>query len=268
MKNLPVQITALLTLGVLLHTHGSDVDYDGILDDTYWSNTPDYELANHTTRLGQFARYSDVIGVGKVSDIQAVPYTTHFGYIIPLRHFTVTVDDALVGCTNGQPIKVRVNYTDIWNVHDTKISDYLPTNDSRIVFAVSTNKYDKIQGVMYWNRPALYFPPPDKVYTEYQLYGLNRSWWHPERDDGELFNHFTNLIHVLRVEPNWTNYYHLVRDATNSPSARVREDSFWAMRRLALFATDEEKQFMLDDPLVDPKHKECLLVPGWRAGGR
>jgi len=49
---------------------------------------------------------------------------------------------------------------------------------------------------MYWNRPALYFPEPEKVHTEYQLYGLNRSWWYPERDDGELFNHFTNLIHV------------------------------------------------------------------------
>jgi len=270
MKNLPVQITALLTLGVLLHAQRTAVDYDGILDDTYWSNTSDYWIANLTTRLSQFARYSDVIGIGKVSDMQTVPYTTRFGHIIPRRHFTVTVDDALVGCTNGQPIMVRVNYTDIHmdELHDTKISDYLPTNDSRIVFAVSSNDYGNIRGVMFWNHPALYFPSPEKVYTEYQLYGLNRSWWPPERDGGELFNHFTNLIHVLRVEHNWTNYYHLMRDATNSPSARVREDSFWAMRGLALFASDEEKQFMLDDPLVDSKHKECLLVPGWRAGGR
>ena len=267
MKNFPVQITALLTLGVLLHAQRSDVDYEGVLDDTYWSNTSDYWIANNSTRLSHFARYSDVIGVGKVSDMQVESFSTRYGNFMR-RYFTVTVDDALVGCTNGQSIAVHVHPANLWNVKNKDISDYLPTNDSRIVFAVSSNEYNHIRGVMFWNRPALYFPEPDKVYTEYQLYGLNRSWWHPERDGGELFNHFTNLIHVLRVEHNWTKYYHLVRDATNSPSARVREDSFWAMRDFAFFASDEEKQFMLDDPLVDPKHKDCLIVPGWRAGGR
>jgi hypothetical protein len=32
-----------------------------------------------------------------------------------------------------------------------------------------------------------------------------------------------------------------------------------------MLATDERMQIMLDDPLVDQKHKDCLLNPNWRA---
>ena len=94
---------------------------------------------------------------------------------------------------------------------------------------------------------------------------LNRSWWYVDRDEGVLFNQFTNVLQAVRFDRNWTNYYSLCRDGASSTSNRVREDSFWDMRFLAVVATDERMQIMLADPLVDPKHKQCLLNEGWRA---
>ena len=118
---------------------------------------------------------------------------------------------------------------------------------------------------MYWSLPTLEFPAPKQILTRYQLRYLNRSWWHVDRDDGLLFEQFTNVLQAVRVDRNWTNYFYLVRDGANSPSNRVREDSFRDMRDLAFMSTDERMQFILDDPLVVQRHKTLLLRPGWRA---
>ena len=107
-----------------------------------------------------------------------------------------------------------------------------------------------------------------KTYDNYQLYYLNRTWWYPERDGGVFFEHFTNVLQAIRFDRNWTNYYHLVRDAKNSTSTRVREDSFWELWSIARMATDERMQYILDDPLADPvfkqEFKQRLLTPGFR----
>ena len=117
---------------------------------------------------------------------------------------------------------------------------------------------------MYWNSPVT--PRvPKYVLPQYELHYYNRSWWYPERDDGVLFTQFTNVLQAVRFDRNWTNFFYLCRDGATSPSNRVREDSFWDMRHLAAFSTDERAQFILDDPLVDPKHKKCLLTDRWRS---
>jgi hypothetical protein len=117
----------------------------------------------------------------------------------------------------------------------------------------------------FWNYPDY---PLEEIRTNLEMRVYNRSWWYPERDDGVLLTQFTNVIQAVRIEPNWTNFFYLCRDGANSPSNRVREDSFWDLRDLASFSTDEQAQFILDDPLVDEKHKECLNSPGWRSGTR
>ena len=63
-------------------------------------------------------------------------------------HFTVAVDHALVGCTNGASIVVYEDPTTLWlkyrlNTKDDK-AKYMPTNNSRIVFSVYTNDYGKL----------------------------------------------------------------------------------------------------------------------------
>jgi len=257
MKKMLTTICVILTLSVIIFAQKQPrfpTSYHGPYDETYWTgwNWVHYDDLSSCTTFGSLARYSDIIGVGIVSNVAD-------------DNFTVTVDYALVGCTNGASIVVWEDPNTLWNHYPIKKkADYLPTNDSRIVFAVYTNDYGG-GGRMHWSAPTLDIPwPRPKVLTRYQLRYLNRSWWHVDRDDGVLFDQFTNVLQAVRVDRNWTNFFYLCRDGANSSSNRVREDSFWDMRDLALLATDERMQFILDDPLVDQKHKDCLLKPDWR----
>ena len=241
MKKMLTTTLATMTLGVILFAQTQPPlpgAYEGPYDDTYWSgwNWSYYHTAVSDTTLGTLARGSDIIGVGVVSNLAD-------------DHFTVTVDHALVGSTNGQSIVV---YT-LGDHAEPVIGDrrdnpgwdvYFPTNNSRIVFAVFTNE----QGLAGQNT----------------LRWLNRSWWYPERDDGLLFTQFTNVIQAVRFDRNWTNYFYLCRDGANSASNRVREDSFWDLRSICRYATDEQMQFILNDPLVDQKHKDIMVYPNWR----
>ena len=221
--------------------------YKGAKDDTYWTNTDYYRNLGGYTTLGLLARRSDVIGVGLVNNCGDT-------------HFTVTVDHALVGCTNGAVIVVHEGCDEPPGSGDKNA--YMPTNNSRIVFAVYTNDYGG-GGWMYWNSPE-YPRTPESIRPQLEMRFLNRSWWPVERDDGVLFTQFTNVLQAVRFDRNWTNYFELCRDGANSSSNRVREDSHWDLRRLAMFSTDEQMQFILNDPLVDQSHKDCLLTPTWR----
>jgi len=249
-KLLTLATLAALMLVICLH---ADTGYDGPRDDTiYWARYHylDYRSAMRPTTLGILARYSDVIGIGTVSDKIN-------------DHFTVTVGHALVGCTNGAVIVVKASIEG-WggDYEGDELVDYMPTNNSLIVFAAHTNAYHSYFR-MYWNHAEIP-ATPEFIRKQLSIRYLNRSWWHVERDDGLLLTQFTNVIQAVRFDRNWTNYFHLCRDGANVPSNRVKEDSFWDLRVLSQRATDEKAQFMLDDPLVDPKHKEMILIPDWR----
>jgi len=149
-----------------------------------------------------------------------------------------------------------------WDSYKTKTKqDYMPTNHSRIVFSVYTNDYGS-GNLMYWRSPVIPFPP-GRVLPHYEMRWLNRSWWYPEHDDGVLFTQFTNIIQAVRFDRNWTNYFELCRDGANSPSVRVQEDSFWDMRFLIIGATEERVQIILNEPLVDSRHKTPYLMEVW-----
>jgi len=266
-KLMTAAIFALLALGVYLHAQLpqrreplplSPYRYEGSLDDIYWPvEGGGYAWATQYTTLGQLARYSDIIGVGHVSQ------RTN-------DNFIVTVDHALVGCTNGAAILMYAGWENLDGVTGGELPDdwplfpYFPTNLSRIVFAVCTNyHYD---GRMFWNHAEI----PEEPYSILDfnaLRHLNRSWWYADRDDGMLFTQFTNVLQAVRFDRNWTNYFYLCRDAANSTSNRVREDSFSDLRSICVYATDEQEQFILDDPLVDQKHKNWLISRRTRRQG-
>jgi len=229
----------------------------GLIDDIYIG----FYLS--WTTLGRLARYSDIIGVGVVSDMQ-----TEDAEEESRSFFTVTVDHALVGCTNGQSVMMYTQ-NDIFleaffggRFHD-RDRDW-PTNQSRIVFSVFTNDYRGSFDRIYWSHPQIPHKP-EYVLDQNTLRYLNRSWWYPERDDGVLFTQFTNVLQTVRFDRNWTNFFYLCRDSANSPSNRVREDSFWDLHFLCSGATNEQEQFIRNDPLVDPKHKAMMLDPLYRA---
>jgi len=75
--------------------------------------------AGHQHHRGLLARYSDVIGVGTASNRENT-------------HFTVTVDHAVVGCTNGAVIVVHD--VPVGLLEEDDINAYRPENDSRIEY--------------------------------------------------------------------------------------------------------------------------------------
>jgi len=251
MKKLLTLVTfTVITLAICLFANRG---YDGPKDETAWLMRESfYEgLASYETTLGILARYSDVIGVGRVSN------KTN-------DHFTITIDHALVGCTNGAVFLLYGTSDHYWDYNYDKhmLEDYLPTNQSRIVFAAHTNAFSHYSR-MYWNHAEIP-AEPEYIRENLSLRYLNRSWWHADRDDGMLLTQFTNVLQAARFDRNWTNYFYLCRDGANLPSNRVREDSFRDLRKLCQRASDERAQFILDDPLVDPKHKSLILEPIWR----
>jgi len=257
MKNLLTTTLALFLTGACFHTLQAcyamspeelkvldATHYDGPKDETVWQskNMNYYPLATGRTQLGVLAVFSDIIGVGQVSGQKD-------------DHFTVTIDHAIIGCTNGASIVVyHTGLVDEEKFEGDKTA-YMPTNHSRIVFAANTNHYNDTPIVLL--HPAA--PFPIRKYPQPELPYLNRSWWYADRDDGLLFTQFTNVIQALRPERNWTNYFYVTRDGVLSASNRVREDSFWEMRGIIQYATPEQKDFIFADPLVHDKHKAYIL---------
>ena len=225
-------------------------EYDGPKDDNYWTDSQYNHIVLSYTTLGLLARYRDVIGVGTVSNCED-------------GRFSVTVDHAVLGCTNGAVVVVHDSHIGLTRGNNRDANDYKPANNQRIVFAVGSNISDHYTR-MRWHLPLNPIQPFDSS-RRYQLSYLNRSAWPVERDDGVLFTQFTNIIQAVRVDHNWTNYFHLVRDGLTSTSNRVREDSYWDMGILAFWGTPEQRAIILADPLVDPVFKTLINTPGWGA---
>ena len=244
---------ALLSLGFGIHAQQlPPYEYNGPQDETLWTGFDKYSWSLAWTTLGQLAPYSDFIGVGQVTQTAEL-------------HFTVTVDHALVGCTNGASIVIYGAFEGIDGFYPPRDRDpYFPTNQSRIVFAATTNKFEYWPGRMFWNSTEIPIPTvPRYPYERPTLRWLNRSWWNVDRDDGVLFTQFTNVLQAVRFDRNWTNYFHLVRDGKTSTSNRVREDSFWDIFNLGLMASPARRAIMLADPLVDDTLKLYLNTPTW-----
>ena len=254
MKKLFIQTLFFLPLGICLHASTpptqEEMDfyyftvassYDGPGDETTrlnpWFNSNSQEempvmgeKSNWSimeSSLGSLARSASVIGVGTVTGVDETKYI-------------LTVEHALVGCTNEVTVTVYVYPFLVEEFKAFPYETWMPKQNSRIVFAAKRGGNHYFQ---FKNTPQFY-----DIYA-------NRSWWPVERDNGVLLTQFTNVLHAVRIEPNWTNYFYLCRDGAASPSNRVREDSYMDMRRLVVEATDEQKQFIFADPLVDPEHK-------------
>ena len=237
-------IFTFITLSICLF---AQTGYDGPKDKTYWSQDDIlHGMSLNKTTLGPLARYSDVIGVGQVSQ------RTN-------NHFTVFVNHAILGCTNGANLKIYA-YNKHGELYDAwRLSYFLPTNQSQIVFAAYTNVYHGGYAQMFWGQTEV---PKEELYfirKELSIKHLNRSWWYADRDDGLLLAQFTNILQTVRFNNNWTNFFYLCRDGANSPSNRVREDSFKDLGFLTFLSTPEQFQFILADPLVDQKHKDWRL---------
>ena len=236
-KIMAINTIVFITTIIDLHANG----YEGPNDELLWAIDPSTAIFN--TTLGLLALDSDVIGIGLVTQ------KTN-------DYITVTIDYALLGCTNNATIKLYSGAIGYDEPEDWLLDEYFPTNMSRIVFAARTNVYEWSR--MFWDQTQIP-EKPTYIYKKLSIEQLNRSWWYTDRDNGELLIQFTNVLQTVRFDRSWTNFVYLCRDNANSPSNRVREDLFWDLRIICIQANNEQRQFLLDDPLIDPKHKERML---------
>jgi len=183
-----------------------------------------------------------------------ITFMEAFGY------YDVQIETAFIGCTNGQIIRMYRWVSD--NEKNT------PVANSNFVFAATTNHTYYSDGAWDWNIPHELIKEypydtedcvPDDYKPLYMLKDSRRSWWYPNDPEGQLLTqHLTNAIHLLRMERNWTNYYHLVRDGFSSTSQRIKEDVEWDLRFLIRSSPTDELNFMNNDPLFPPSLKSYL----------
>jgi len=243
-----------LTLALFVSFVWSAWDYHGPDDE----RTP--EWLGFNPALGDYAR---TMAVGAVADVieDVTEWTTpiapgHPAYLF--GHLKVRVVTPIYGCTNGQEIVLiksdpRPSGRELPKDFDPNF-EYYPTNNSRIVFATTTSH--NLWTPKIWKQPPepeVILSPDDKPI----LYNSTRQWWYDGWQDNVPYTHLTNLVHVMRVERNWTNYYHAVRDAVPTPaSPRVWQDSFYDMSDLLWYATEAQFQYILNDPLFPAEMRE------------
>jgi hypothetical protein len=62
----------------------------------------------------------------------------------------------------------------------------------------------------------------------------------------------------MRTHRNWTNYYEVCRDGASMDSLRVKEDSFYDLRGLIIYGTDEQLDFMSNDQFFPTNNRAFL----------
>jgi len=202
------------------------------------------ECLDAFSTLGVLTACSDAAGIGTVIPTEE-------------NNFNIQVDAPLFGCTNQQLVAV--------NVHASYFGygeyEYLPTNGQRIVFLVYTNLCDTWT-VGDWRidieQRQREGGKDDFETPDFRLEHATRSWFVPDADDGLILAHLTNVVHTMRMERNWTNYYEVVRSGVISPSERVSQDSRYDLLGLIQFANPAQLLFMKNDPLFPVGLKEHL----------
>jgi len=248
-------ITTFLTLTLFAGFVIAGFYYEGPRDERMPPGYNDYDLT-----LGWLVQNNNVAALADViEDVELTPDPPH-GF------FKVRVVNAIFGCTNGQELviaKSNPNMPDTPPIYDP-LFEYYPTNHSRIVFAART-PFSGTTGLRHWRAAEWKMPPqPDILVSttddrRAMMYGFTRSWWYEDYQDGLPYTHFTNLVRAARVERNWTNYYHIVRDAVPTPaSPRIWGDSYKDITELLHTVTREQYDYMLNDPLFPDEGREYL----------
>ena len=248
----------LLTLTLGASFANAAMDYQGPPDE----RMPPGRRSLYGT-LGLLAQNVDVCAVADVIEEET-------------DHIKVRVVTPVYGCTNAQELVIERNdrgYGDIFDADYDPNWEYSPTNNSRIVFATVVVQSQK-QTYSEWTPKCWTTPPDPEVITrpgdELPFPLRNRHWWYDGYQDNIPFNHLTNLIHAVWVERNWTNFYHICRDAIPTPaSPRVWEDSWQDMRDLLRYATQAQFDYILNDPLFPAEMQERRqdIFDRWRRKG-
>ena len=203
-----------------------------------------YNAITGNTSFGMLVKFSDSGGIGEViSRGHSEEYN--------LDYFSVRVNQAFWGCTNGQILNVYDDERKTIVSASNQVVELAPTNLARFVFAASTNVYEiyHMEYDLYdWNHETHLFPILTNTPFFYLKYGT-RSWWYEDYQGGHLTTQLTNVLRTVRTHRNWTNYYEVCRDGAALLSDRVQEDSFYDLRDLIIHGSDEQLNFMFNDSM-------------------
>ncbi len=99
---------------------------------------------------------------------------------------------------------------------------------------------------------------PTRVYPKpynYFQYG-DRAWFYVDEDAGVKYTFLTNIVHTMRIEHNWTNYFEVCYAGLRSPSSRVADNALRDMKRHIGYANNEQWQYVLTSPHVEAGVKD------------
>jgi len=244
-KNAMKKFFTLFTLTSILACLGvaSDQSSNIVVELGYTGPDEKSVSSDYYTSFITLGLFAQAMNVGAVADVVNFdPPTTGYSN----GSLTLRVVNAIYGCTNGQELVVAKE-------NATTSAEYYPTNNSRIVFtglAMDANIKWGVSTARDWKLP----PQPEIIHSPTNvpiwLVRYTRSWWHEGYQDNLPYTYLTNLVHAARVERNWTNYYHVVRDALPTPSSpRVWMDAYADMYQLLRHATEAQFEYMSNDPL-------------------
>jgi len=242
--------TVCLTGAVLLANLSYQGPKDELLPEADYFT---YGTFTGNSSLSMLAKFEECGGIGEVIGRgHSEEFNRDF--------FAVRIDHAFWGCTNGQILHVGEIEKKTRISASNQVVDLYPTNHARIVFAVSTNivyLYPNELDVFNWNHEAHLFPIEETA-PLFVLNRFTRAWWYEDYQGGHLTTYLTNAFHTMHTHRNWTNYYEVCRNGASINSNRVKEDSFFDLRSLITRGTDEEIEFMDNDPLFPANNRPFL----------
>ena len=243
--NLMTGVTFVILLFIIkFQTHGND-------------QLP-YDSRPLRTHLGLLAQTADAVGVGKIVDSETT-FIFPEDYSYPFGIYHVRIENAFVGCTNGQIIRIYQRYG--------KYTEMPLINTNFFFIGVTNEVYSLAKdnwSFTYESMPRVPLLNELVVSNEYKpiymLIGADRSWWYEDDPAGQLpLQYFTNALQHLRFNRNWTNYYELCRNGVSSPSPRVKKDAHYDLGGLIQRgSTLEQLQMMDQDPLFPVSLRNVL----------
>ncbi len=129
-----------------------------------------------------------------------------------------------------------------------------PTNIPVVFFAVTKAQWH--------GEDAAYYLTNAAERAELTFANVNRSWFRTTRDNGLVYAFATNLWNCVRINPNPTNYYEVLRDVQRTiakqDSWRVQLDSRNGLSWLFDEASENYLTDKLNDPLLSPIMKNSV----------
>ncbi len=164
---------------------------------------------------------------------------------------------------------IRVHYLNAYSPSNW----IFPTNTPVVFFAITKRQADAKPSA--YTNPGAYSPEycysvTNETEASKFIFGdMDRSWFRIGRDDGRLYSFATNLWDCIRVNPNPTNYYKVLRDADRTVSYedswRVNLDASRELSWIYALESEDRLAEILNDPLLSPPERNHLgNVMNWR----